>query len=67
MQGNPHKAISWFLYKNFADNKESHGEFKVLKGKTLKPRILYSERLSSRIEKETIEFLRAAKTKRIKQ
>lgn len=59
--------MSWFLYKNLADNKESHDEFKVLKGKTLKPRILYSKRLSSRIEKETIEFLRAAKTERMKQ
>lgn len=39
-----------------ADNKESHDEFKVLKGKTLKPRILYSKRLSSRIGKRDMNF-----------
>ena len=44
LQGNPYKAMSWFLFRV-----EWQDTFKVLKGKIFQPRILYPARLLFKI------------------
>lgn len=41
-QANSYSAIPWFLCRNFAGQRRAALYFKVLKGKNLQPRILYS-------------------------
>ena len=55
-KGNSHKAISWFLNRNLQARRARKAIFKVLKGKNLQPKILYSERLSFRIEGEVKNY-----------
>ena len=40
IQGKPYQAISWFFCRNYVGRRVWHDVFKVLKGKTLQPRIM---------------------------
>ena len=55
-----------FSAETLQARREWHGTFKVLKGKTLQPRMLYPARLSFRIEGDK-DLLRQAKTERVHQ
>ena len=46
------QAIIWLLNRNSTRQREWHEIFKVMKGKSLKPRILYSARPSFRFNEE---------------
>ena len=52
IQGNPHKAISWFSADTLQARTERQDILKVKKGKSLQPRILYLARLSFIFEGE---------------
>ena len=55
-KGTPDKAIGQFLYRNTTGEREWQNIFKVLKGKNLQTRILYSARMSFKIEGEIKNF-----------
>ena len=65
IQGNAHETISDFSAKTLHDIREWHNICKVMKGKNLKPRILYLARLSFRFEGEIKSFYRQTKAKRV--
>ena len=63
-KGTPSRLSTDFTIETLKTRKEWHDIFKVIKGKNLKPRILYPERPSFRFDGE-IKFSRQAKVKRI--
>ena len=53
---NFYKAISWFLWRNFAGQKQWHNIFEVQEGKNFQPWILYSAKWSFIIDGERKHF-----------
>ena len=56
MEGNSHKAISYFSAQTLQATREWHDIFKMLKGKNLQSSTPYPARLSFRIEGEIKSF-----------
>ena len=57
IQGNSHKVNSGFLSRNSTSQREWHNIFKVMKGKNLKPRLLYLARNSFTFDGEIKSFI----------
>ena len=64
-KGTPITLSANFATETLQARREWHDIFKVMKGKTLQPRILYPTRLLFRFDGEIKSFPRQAKVKRI--
>ena len=56
IQGNSHKVTADFSAETLQARRECHDIFKVMKGKNLQPRLLYSARISVRFDGEIKSF-----------
>ena len=55
-KGTPKRLLADFSAETLQARREWHNTFKVMKGKNLQPRLLYSARLSFRFEGEIKSF-----------